>query len=1349
MTLSATRTDTTSRDKPHQTGCHLADLLRAQVAAHPDAVAVRGDDDVLTFRELALRAAAVADQLRARAVRPDDRVGVFAEPSIDAVVGVWGAVLSSGAYVPLSPDYPEERLRYMIADAGVSTVVVQPALADRLRELAPAKTEVVTTASLNTAITWEGPRSADSLAYVIYTSGSTGKPKGVMIEHRSITHQLRWLRDEYGLGPGKSVLQKTQMSFDAAQWEVLAPAFGATVVTGSPGLHRDPERLMAAIHRHRVTTLQCVPTLLRTLLDAGGLADCASLVEVFSGGEALSRRLARRCLTELPGRALINLYGPTECTINSSAYAVVTADGSGSVPIGYPVRGTTYYILDDRGTPVAEGEVGELHIGGVQLARGYLGKPELTAERFVEDPHLGKLFRTGDLVCGTAEGGVSFVGRADNQVKLRGFRIELDEVRLAIEAHDWVRHAAVVVKDDPCTGFQNLVACVELDPGEAALMDQGNHGAHHQSKQSKFQVRAQLSDPGVRADADLADRPVVALPGREPTAAQRREAFARKTYRHFEGGRVGRSDLLALLSEQITATGSRATATLPLAELGAILRPFGQFRSGERLLPKYGYASPGSLYATQLFVEAADLPGLPPGTYYYHPARHELVLVGPRAGRTRVHLIGRHDAIEPVYRNNIAEVLTIEAGHMAGLFDRVLARHGLALRAAAHPPELPAEVGAASDDHYLAAFDLVPFTGADFPHVDVYVQAHPDAVEDLPAGQYRHHDGDLVRLSDEFVERKHVVAINQRVYERASLGITVVGKTPGLPGYVDLGRALQRLSMNDVGMGFMSAGYSSESGNPLPSAVQIQSILERRGLPTGPSYFFVGGRVSPQQRHDEGMKEDLVHMKGPAELIRDDLVAALPDYMIPNKVVVFDALPLTANGKVDTLALAVSPRTDVAAEDRPFIAPKTDTERRVAALWSAVMGRDSVSATDDFFAVGGNSLIAVTLVNRLNREFDVALPLQVLFESPTVEALARKLDADQSGVAPARVISLHVGGDQAPVFCWPGLGGYVMNLRALAAEVDRPFYAIQAHGINPGEQPHPTIAAMAAADLAEIRREQPAGPYALWGYSFGARVAFETAHQLEQMGERVSELILIAPGQPTVTVNGLSAVGRSADYADKVYATILFSVFAGGVDHPALPECLALARDDASFSAFVGSRFGLDPQVVRRVAAVVRHTYSSRYDFHELTGRRLRAPITVIRARSDDYSFIEDSAAYSTAPPVVAELPADHYSLLRKPAVADLARVIRDATGAGRPETPRQEAIMPHVNIKHFPVTLPEKRQAELVAAVAAAVQAAFACEEGAISIALEPVERDAWNDRVYIPEILNRRELLHKAPAY
>ncbi|GGU97547.1 hypothetical protein GCM10010211_75980 [Streptomyces albospinus] len=1252
----------------------LPELLKQQVEARPDAVAVVCGDQCLTYRELAESARRMAAFLRELGAGLEESIGVFAEPSLELMTGVWGILFAGAAYLPLSPGYPEDRLRYMIDDSRTRVIVTQGHLAAQLAELAPPGTRVVTPADVRNCCTTLAPVAVrpDSLAYVIYTSGSTGRPKGVMIEHHSIASQMRWMHDFGYLGQDVTVLQKTPMSFDAAQWEILAPAVGGRVVMGTHGIYRDPQALVAAVVNYQVTTLQCVPRLLQALLDSEEFGLCTSLRRVFSGGEVLSWRLARAVADELPWVSLVNLYGPTEATINATAWPVdpdAAGDGTGSVPIGAPVGDTQCFILDANLAPVGIEETGELYIGGTQLARGYLNQPELTQERFIISPFASadRVYRTGDLAYWNPDGTIQFVGRVDNQVKLRGCRVELDEVALAIEEHMWVRRAAVVVTDNPSTGSANLVACVELNPKEAALMDQGNHGAHHQSKASRLQVRAQLSNPGLRRHEQLAGRPVVELPGRQETSRQHREVFARKTYRFYDGDPVTRNTVLALLAERPVAGPSRGLDELTFAELGELLRWFGAYHSGQRLLPKYAYASPGALYATQLYVETGGgTAGLEPGVYYYHPVDHALVRIGPPSHPSQrqlsVHFLGCKRAIEPVYRNNIQEVLEIEAGHMAGVFEEVLPQYGLTIRPLVHDGAVKDFLDVSDEDYYLGTFAIRPAGGEPWrDSTEIYVQSHPGRVQDLPAGQYRYICGELERISDELVLPKHVIAINQQVYQRASFGITAVSHAdqPWLE-YMALGRKLHHLQRNSLNLGLMSSGYSSKTGHPLPAARRIDDILASCGIPTGPSYFFLGGKVSDEQIRSEGMREDVVHMKGPAEIIKDELVRVLPDFMVPDRVLVLDRLPLTANGKVDVHALTASDRVRPADRTTPYVAPATRHEKWLAEAWGKALKYDSVSVEDDFFACGGDSLTAVELILTTNREFHTRLPLQVVFEHPKLADLAARI-ADCTARPSSRLVPLHDAGVGRPVFCWPGLGGYPMNLRLLArqAAMGRPFHGIQAHGINPGEEPYPTIQAMAAADLAEIRRVQTEGPYTLWGYSFGARVAFEAAWQLEQTGQPVDNLLLLCPGNPKVHHANADRYGRQASYANPAYLTILFSVFTGSITGPDLDRCSAAARDEDSFVTFIHHLLpALDEQLIRRITRIVARTYEFQYNAREMAERRLHVPVTIFKAAGDDYSFIETWSGYSAAPPTVINLGADHYSALKDTGVTELASAL-------------------------------------------------------------------------------------------
>jgi|GEM_PF-192527 len=444
-------------------GC-VHEWVAARAALTPGAPAVTRGAEVVTYAELCSRADAVAGSLRGLGVGPETRVAVCLERSTEMVVALLGVLEAGCAYVPLDPEYPADRLAYMLGDCGARVLLTHSALAGRLPAFAGevVRVDAGLPAPRPAGGDAAGRVSPDHLAYVIYTSGSTGRPKGVGVPHGALANHMAWMQRDYPLSAGDRVLQKTPFSFDASVWEFWAPLLaGATLVMAEPGAHREPARLAAAMADERITVAQFVPALLNALLDEE-LAGCAAVRRVFCGGEALPAEVAARCRAAL-GAEVVNLYGPTEACIDAVAGVAAPARAGATVPIGRPVANVRAYVLDPAGAPAPLGVPGELFLGGAGLARGYLGRPDLTAERFVPDPFApapgGRLYRTGDLVRWLASGEMEFLGRTDAQVKVRGFRIEPGEVEGALAEHPAVREAAVVVRGVEA-GAPRLVAYV-------------------------------------------------------------------------------------------------------------------------------------------------------------------------------------------------------------------------------------------------------------------------------------------------------------------------------------------------------------------------------------------------------------------------------------------------------------------------------------------------------------------------------------------------------------------------------------------------------------------------------------------------------------------------------------------------------------------------------------------------------------------------------------------------------------------------------------------------------------------------------------------------------------------------
>jgi amino acid adenylation domain-containing protein len=404
--------------------------------------------------------------LRLRKVGPDVLVGVCLERSPEMIVALLGILKAGGAYVPLDPGYPHEHLTFLLKDTGTKLLLTTRALADTLPETSAqmifvdgAAPEVLKQELIN-------PRrrsTPDNLAYVIYTSGSTGTPKGVMISHRSICNRLLWTQHNFPLSAADTMLQKTVYSFDASVWEIFVPLLaGARLVMAQPGGQQDSAYLTNAIIEYGVTTLQLVPSMLRVLLQADRISECSSLRLVFCGGEALPSEVVAAFRQRLNAK-LVNLYGPTEVSIDATSHSVDELPAEEIVPLGKPLSNVQVYLLDSQQNPVPLGVQGEIHIGGVGLARGYLRRPELTAEKFIPHPFSNepgqRLYRTGDLARQSEDGTIHFQGRTDYQIKLRGFRIELGEIEAALKQHAQVSDSLVLLREDT-PGDQRLVAYV-------------------------------------------------------------------------------------------------------------------------------------------------------------------------------------------------------------------------------------------------------------------------------------------------------------------------------------------------------------------------------------------------------------------------------------------------------------------------------------------------------------------------------------------------------------------------------------------------------------------------------------------------------------------------------------------------------------------------------------------------------------------------------------------------------------------------------------------------------------------------------------------------------------------------
>ncbi|WP_217142904.1 non-ribosomal peptide synthetase [Streptomyces sp. AC627_RSS907] len=1002
----------------------------------------------LTYAEFDARVAALAALLRERGAVPETRVAVAVPRSADLLVAVHAVLRAGAVYVPVDPDLPAERIRLLLDHAAPACVLTTRGLAERFPRLSGPDTVLLgdhAPAGDAGALSSPVPVAPGSAAYMIFTSGSTGRPKGVVVSHEAIANRVLGMQREFALTADDRVLHKTPVGFDVSVWELLWPlTTGATVVVARPGGHRDPAYLAAAVETHRVTTVHFVPSMLRVFLDfldeRAAVAAGAGLRRVICSGEALPAELADTCLGLL-GVPLFNLYGPTEAAIDVTRWrcvpagtgATVTA-GTGTVPIGGPVDNTRVYVLDAALRPVAPGVAGELYLAGRQLARGYPALPGTTALRFVADPFGpagSRMYRTGDLARWRGDGTLEYLGRTDHQVKIRGVRVEPAEIEAALAGHPAVSRAAVLVREDE-PGRRQLTAYVvpALHGPETDVSGPERTQAQVQVQEwnavweSVYAPAARTpSAPGAAGEHPAGELPAFGddfsswdssydgrpLPHREMSAwrdATVERIRALRPVRLLEIG-VGAGLLLSRLAGDTEAYW----ATDFSAEVIGTLR--------DRL--------PGHLAGrvTLRHQAADDTEGLPTG-FFDTVVLNSVIQYFPDAGYLDRVVRAVVPLLAPGGRVFVGDVRDLRS---ARVFETE--KHLVRLPPGRHTgtAALRRSTGRALLNENELLVDPAwftgrtgpgsPFTAADVQvkrgryhnelsryRYDVVLHTAPAAADTAPADSHDAGDGtplDGLRhtLSTARPARLRVSGLPDERTARQALAVRrldegadpaaaarVLADDVPVPGAVDpedlyalaeeLGYRVA-VAPSVTGPGAVDAVFrrtgtaDSPTGEVTPDAVAGEVLCAYRPAPESVP--------APARRTNEpGLARRLAVL--PAEL-RALAERTLPEALVPAAFVVLAELPLTANGKLDRAAL---PAPDFAAAPDSR-APRDATEQALCTAFAQLLGIPHVGIDDSFFALGGDSVLAMRLVGAARRA-GIGLAVRDVFAHPTVAALA-------------------------------------------------------------------------------------------------------------------------------------------------------------------------------------------------------------------------------------------------------------------------------------------------------------------------------------------------------------------------
>ncbi len=1009
-------------------------LVAAQAARTPEALAVADTRRRLTYAELDAESARLAVRLRALGAGPECVVAVCLPRSVELVVALWAVWKTGAAYLPLDPDNPKDRQWYTLGDSR-SLLVATDATGAAILTGGPARVVELDGAPEPPAGTRpeapEGRPTPQDIAYVLYTSGSTGRPKGAEICHDGLVNLVAWHNRTYGITGADRATQLAAPSYDAVVWEIWPYlCAGASVHVVPDDVRVDPGALVAWLARERIT-VAFLPTPLAEAALERTWPSTLALRHLLTGGDEMHHPPR----TGLPFD-VVNHYGPTEDTVVSTAGVIRPSDDGRKPSIGRPIANTRVYIVDSHGQPVPIGVPGELCLGGVGLARGYLGRAELTAERFIPNPFAERpgqrLYRTGDLARYRADGDIEFLGRLDQQVKVRGFRIELGEVESAIRAHPLVKEAVAAASSEP-SGEKRLVAYVvprsvespEKDGNDAALV--AEHVNHWRSLyEATYSGPEPETDPTFNIigwNSSYTGRPIPPSEMKEWVERTVQRVRSAEAQRILEIG-CGTGLLLfrvAPTCREYIGTDFSATA---LGYVSRILNRQADRWRHVRVLER----------------TAENLDALEPGfdqvilnsVIQYFPTIEYLVRV----------LEGVVKLVRPggtVFLGDIRNRCLLEPFHAAIELERGGATTTLAAVREAVRRRTAIEEELVLDPAFFVAlrqaFPLIrsvriePKRGGYLNELSQYrydvtltVGDADSEVQtvDCPWLDWESADLNLDRLRERVreagpdgigVRRIPNALVWPDVIRLAGLQdaseIRTVAELRAWEGTRPASIAIQPESLWRLGadLGRTAEVGWSGSGNDDRLDVWFTSAA---GGKASPSWWPAAQRL-PRRPWGAYANQPLqgLHGRRLVPSLRRGLQERLPEHMVPATFVVLEALPVTAHGKVDRRAL---PEPDFAHNraGAASVTPRTPLEASLAGVWSDLLGVPRVGAFDHFFTeLGGHSLLATQLISRIRERFQVEIPLRALFETPTVAGMAAAVEAaraepaDSTAVPPA------------------------------------------------------------------------------------------------------------------------------------------------------------------------------------------------------------------------------------------------------------------------------------------------------------------------------------------------------------
>ena len=979
----------------------LQELVAQQAERTPDATAVICREKSCSYTELNRAANQLGHYLHDKGIGPGDLVGIYVERSIDMMVALLGILKSGAAYVPLDPLFPPDRISFMMEDAELKALLTQSDLLDDLQH----KPELLLCLDTASALLDEQPDTnlpgfgdASELAYVIYTSGSTGQPKGVQLPHQGVVNFLNTMTVKPGLNAADTLLAVTTLSFDIAVLELFLPLInGARLVIATKDVTADGLALAQLIETSNTTIMQATPATWQLLLSADWTGRPG--LKILCGGEALPRELADRLLAT--GAELWNMYGPTETTIWSSISRIAE---SGPITVGRPIGNTQMYIVDEQIRPVPVGVPGELCIAGDGVARGYLKRPGLTDERFIDNPFGSNdacLYRTGDLARYRSDGEIECLGRNDNQVKIRGYRMELGEIETVLARHPAVTQAVVAAREDR-EGDKRLVGYLIADPaaisGDELEKWKGEQLDQWRDLWQNAYTEERVLDPSFNIsgwNSSYSGEPIPAAEMREWVETTATRIIALAPDRVLEIG-SGTGLLVARVApncsryvatdfspaaiaaiENLKSTRDDLAAVETLQTTADSLNDLCDQQFDTIIINSVAQYFPDQAYLLDLLQTLARL--VSKGGKIFLGDLRALSLL--EAYHTSVQLFQSDDNV-PLntladrvrQRIDTEEELLIDPALFQNLAT-AMPRLG-SVRFDLKRGETRNEMSCFRYDAVLM-LDSAPAEQAEPERLDwkstLNIMAIGQQLDNLKPGGLL-----LTSVADARLHAE-IVAAAQLADIRGDQELSVANLREQIAAQEVAGLQPEELYALADSMNVDLQLISTAPG-------RYNALFTSNSTKTDGRIMLPARDLSLAQCCNNPMQGRMQRNLVPA--LKDHLRQSLPEYMVPAVFSVLDQFPLTPNGKIDRNALPAPDQTIT----QSYTPPRTPTEENLVLIWEDLLGIDQVGVLDDFFGLGGHSLLATQLVSRIRDQLQVSLPLNSLFDSPTVAGLAEAID---------------------------------------------------------------------------------------------------------------------------------------------------------------------------------------------------------------------------------------------------------------------------------------------------------------------------------------------------------------------